>query len=392
QDKYVDLKRIRQHIQKMSGELSDISDAYIGEELYHGRAATRSRKFLEEELRPLLTRMNMSKIGTEEFEHYLHARHAPEANAEMARRNPSQKEIDAHIEEAEGKVRELEKRRGHAEATGAATASLDKALQKERAELSKWKKAQAFDGTEEERHALSGMSNAEARKFMDGLTSEKRARLEKLAAMVDAIQEKTLVTLESYGLMSRQELDEWRATYKYYIPLHRDEAHPDSVSHPIGSGFSVRGQESKARTGSNEKVTHILGHIAMQREAAITRGEKNRVAKMLYLMARQNPNEEIWKVGVRFTHPDLCALAFLALGTMMGGRMVSVGRRTEHAGQQESGGVFFKRLLKSNSRLPSCLAPRPRARRGGQATPGLSRAPVRTPNEAFPSRHPARAA
>jgi hypothetical protein len=44
-------------------------------------------------------------------------------------------------------------------------------------------------------------------------------------------------------------------------------------------------------------VTHILGHIAMQREAALTRGEKNRVMLKLYLMARQNPLPDVWKVG-----------------------------------------------------------------------------------------------
>ena len=73
---------------------------------------------------------------------------------------------------------------------------------------------------------------------------------------------------------------------------HRDEAHPDAVSHPIGQGFSTKGAASKRRTGSNEKVTNILAHIAMQRESALTRGEKNRVAKKLYLMAAQNPDPE----------------------------------------------------------------------------------------------------
>jgi hypothetical protein len=43
-------------------------------------------------------------------------------------------------------------------------------------------------------------------------------------------------------------------------------------------------------------VTNILAHIAMQREAALTRGEKNRVAKKLYLMAAQNPDPEVWTV------------------------------------------------------------------------------------------------
>lgn len=77
--------------------------------------------------------------------------------------------------------------------------------------------------------------------------------------------------------MSRESLDAWRRTYRYYIPLHRDEAHPDSGSHPVGQGFAVKGDAAKRRTGSNQQVTHILGHIAMQREAALTRGEKNHV-------------------------------------------------------------------------------------------------------------------
>lgn len=62
-----------------------------------------------------------------------------------------------------------------------------------------------------------------------------------------------------------------------------------AYSHPIGQGFSVRGEASKRRVGSNQKVTNILTPIVMQRESAITRGEKNSVAKMLYLMAMQNP-------------------------------------------------------------------------------------------------------
>src|SRR5690606_2583949 len=70
----------------------------------------------------------------------------------------------------------------------------------------------------------------------------------------------------------------------------------ESDRHPIGQGFSVKGSGSRDRVGSNEKVTNILAHIAMQREAALTRGEKNLVVKKLYLMAAQNPDEEFWKL------------------------------------------------------------------------------------------------
>ena len=56
---------------------------------------------------------------------------------------------------------------------------------------------------------------------------------------------------------------------------------PDSANHPIGQGSASKGDTAKRRTGSNQQVTNILGHIAMQREAALTRGEKNHVMRKL---------------------------------------------------------------------------------------------------------------
>ena len=103
-------------------------------------------------------------------------------------------------------------------------------------------------------------------------------------------------TLARYGLMDRASLSAWGNAYQHYVPLHRDEARPETGSHPIGQGFSVKGNASKQRTGSTEKVTNILAHIAMQREAALTRGEKNHVVKKLYLMAAQNPDKDFWEV------------------------------------------------------------------------------------------------
>ncbi|WP_273703308.1 LPD38 domain-containing protein [Candidatus Accumulibacter vicinus] len=297
QDKYVDLKRLREHIQSIGGTITDMNDAYLGEELYHKRLAHRTEEFLKAELRPLLAEMKARSVGVQDLETFLHARHAPEANAEMAKRNPNQAEIDAGQQKSTTRVRNLEQRLQSANAKGAATVALEQALNDARGELLQWNGAQAFRGTEEERRSLSGLSDAAAAAIMNGLTPERRANLDALAARVDALNEGTLQLLQSYGLMSRESLDTWRKTYQYYIPLHRDEAHPDSVNHPIGQGFSVKGDAAKRRTGSNQSVTNILGHIAMQREAALTRGEKNHVMRKLYLMARQNPLADVWKVG-----------------------------------------------------------------------------------------------
>lgn len=294
QDKFVDLKRLRQHIADLGGTVNDLNDAYTGEELYHKRLAFRTERFLEDELRPLLAEMRSRGVTIEAFERFLHARHAPEANAALAERNPSAAKLDALREDARKQVKALEQRLVHARAARSATKALEEALQLARAEAQRLAMAQAFSGPEAERRALSGMSDEEAARVMAELTPEQREAMQALAARVDAINAGTLKALQDYGLMSREALDAWRTRYQHYVPLHRDEAHADTATHPIGSGFSVKGNASRSRVGSTAEVTHILGHIAMQREAALTRGEKNLVAKQLYLMAAQNPDPDWW--------------------------------------------------------------------------------------------------
>jgi hypothetical protein len=210
--------------------------------------------------------------------------------------NPNQQMIDAGKAGADAQIKQLELALQRALAAGAAVAPIETALEEAMRERDRWTGAQAFKGTEAERLSLSGMSDQDAAAVMAALTPRRLADLKALAARVDAINAKTLDALQSYGLMDPQTLQAWRTTYQHYVPLHRDEAHPDSVSHPIGQGYSVKGDAGKRRAGSNAKVTHILGHIAMQREAALTRGEKNLVGQKLYVMAAQNPDADWWQV------------------------------------------------------------------------------------------------
>jgi len=295
-DKYIDLKNLREHIKAIGGTISDFNDAYLGEELFHKRLAKRTEDFLDKELRPLLAEMRANAVSLAEFEKYLHARHAPEANRVLAERNPNRAMIEAGRDQAKATVRDLEIQLQRATANGSATKALTEALEQAKQEASTWNSAQAFRGDEAARQALSGMSDDEAKAFIDSLNPRKQAQMLALAAKVDAMQAKTLDTLEDYGLMDKTTLNAWRKTYQHYVPLHRDEAHADSDRHPTGQGFSIKGQAAKRRVGSGEAVTNILAHIAMQREAALTRGEKNHVVKKLYLMAAQNPDDEYWQI------------------------------------------------------------------------------------------------
>lgn len=294
QDKFIDLKRIQQQIKDLGGTVSELNDAYRGEELYHKRVAKRTENFLRDEVRPLLQGLGKAKVTIEEFEKFLHARHAGEANAKMAERNPNQSELDSKRLTAEAEVKKLRNALQHARANNSSTVAIQKSLALAIAEQDQWNSAQAFKGTEDERMSLSGMSDAEANQILTGYPADKLKDLNDLAARVDKINEGTLNTLDQYGLMDKQTLKAWRNEYEHYVPLHRDEAHPDSKAHPIGQGFSTKGDAAKQRIGSNEKVTNILSHVLMQRESALTRGEKNNVVKRLYLLASQNPDDNLW--------------------------------------------------------------------------------------------------
>ena len=296
QDRFTDLKAIRDHIKALGGTISDLNDAYLGEELYHKRLAKRTEDFLAKEIKPLMAQMRSMAISRPEFEQYLHARHAPEANKVLAERNPNQAMIDKGRKDAADEVKNLRLALQTAKANGTATKAIEDSIQQAQQKLQEWNSAQAYKGTEAERNALSGMTDAEANQIMASMPTGRKQNMEVLAKQVDAMNEKTLKTLEDYGLIPKAQLDAWRKTYKHYVPLFRDDAHPETKGHPIGQGFSVRGAGMKQRTGSTSEVTNILGHIAMQREAALTRGEKNNVVKRLYLMAAQNLDPKVWKL------------------------------------------------------------------------------------------------
>lgn len=234
QDKQVDLRRAIQAVKKAAGDIEDRFDAYLQEELYHGRAAKRVEDFAENELRPLLKSMADAGVSQDDLNHYLHARHAEEANQHIADINPD-----------------------------------------------------LPDGG-------SGMTTAEAQAYLQALTPERRTSLEALAGVVDAMIDRTRGAYVGYSLESKATVDAWAAQFKHYVPLMREDK---DGGMGIGQGFSVKGPETRARTGSTRAVVDILANIALQREKAIVRGEKNRVAQALSNLALMHPNPEVWTVG-----------------------------------------------------------------------------------------------
>jgi len=235
QDKFIDLKRVIQSLNKRGKVIADKWNAYLQEELYHGRVSTRIDFFMKRQLNPVLKQMDAAGITVVDMDNYLLARHASEANAHIANVNADPS-------------------------------------------------------------ANAGMTNDEALEYMDAIPANKRQVYERIANQIDSMTKETREMMVSYGLEKQGVIDSWEHAYKHYVPLMReqDESDTGSLSFGTGKGYSVKGKTVKARIGSSKSVVDVLANIALQRERIISRGEKNRVGQSLLGLVLTNPNSDFW--------------------------------------------------------------------------------------------------
>ena len=236
QDKHIDTKRLIQTIRATGAQVMNDFNAYLKEELYHGRTASRINDFLRFELLPLVKEMDKYKIDLPELDKYLHFRHAKERNAEIAKINPSLPD------------------------------------------------------------AGSGLKDAEVDTYFRTISPNRKKQLDLIANKVDAIIKGTQQALVDGGLEEQNTIDLWNKIYAHYVPLQRSEEELDFVNHGsgLGQGYGTKGKFSRPAYGSLKTVVDVFSNIALQRERAIIRSEKARVGKALYGLALQNPNPKFW--------------------------------------------------------------------------------------------------
>jgi hypothetical protein len=228
QDKFYALKQV----QKKATIASQSQDAYLAEELYHGRARKRLDVFEDTYVQPILKLIQDSGLTMNEVESWLHARHAQEANAHL-------KSINQDMENNE---------------------------------------------------ALSGMSDEVAQSILEEHADNES--LQEIGRMVDEINDSRLNIMGYEELMPLEDIASIRDSYDHYVPLHREEV--NERMGPRGQGFNIKGKEVKRRVGSHKKVENILPHLISQYQTTLIRAEKARVHRALYKLAAQNPDSEFW--------------------------------------------------------------------------------------------------
>lgn len=244
QDRYLPLLKVQRQIEEQTGKPLPVSrNPYMGEELMTGRIGARLERLAEDHVQPLFDAMHAEKVTTEELESFLYARHAPERNARIA-------EINPEFTEGEG----------------------------------------------------SGMTDLEAAAIMSRVRKAgKMEAMERLAKRVDQIRDDALDYRVQTGLISKEEADEWRSTYQFYVPLRGfKETGTDAIPERMnrsGGGINVRGRESKQAFGRRSQADSPLAYLILQAEEAIIRGETNIVAARFYNLAKANPDKEFWSIN-----------------------------------------------------------------------------------------------
>ncbi|ELD1533077.1 hypothetical protein RJ211_003953 [Escherichia coli] len=237
QDKFQVLKAVQENIRKTGGKVDGSNNAYMAEELFHGKAENDLNVMKERYVQPLAKLLADYKIAQADLDEYLYARHAPERNAHIAKINPKMP-----------------------------------------------------DGG-------SGMTNAEAAEIMQRVrNSGKQAQYDRLAGIVDDMLARRRELIREAGLEESGVVDAWQNTYRYYVPLKGQDV-DGVVSLPrTGKGFTIGGRESRQAMGRASRAQSPSTQAIQDLSESLIRHRKNEVGNAFLKLVQDNPDKDYWQV------------------------------------------------------------------------------------------------
>jgi hypothetical protein len=237
-DKFTVLKGVQQNITDRFGEIQEDADAYLAEELFHGKVENDIRLIQENMIQPLAEKMSEYDVSLAQLDEFLYAKHAPERNRVIAQRND-----------------------------------------------------QFPDGG-------SGMTNAEAAAVIDQV--EKSGKLDQFQELADSVYqmlERRRKILKDAGLLDEETLGAWEASYRHYVPLKGWAADEKQEAMPkIGKGFAIAGKESQMAGGRKSKASSPVANAISDLSEAVLRQRKNEVGNAFLSLVQSYPNDGYWRV------------------------------------------------------------------------------------------------
>lgn len=232
------LARLKAIVNDPDVKISEESNPYLREELYHGRVDTLLQdgraqyEGIVDALNDVAGKygVNATELDTV-FNDYLIARHAPERNAKLK------------------------------------------------------------DGA-------AGITTAEARDILNDIASKPYSKdLEAVAEKFYDFNRKTLDILRDTGVITRELHETLTSQYKHYVPLNRVmDGDADLEARMVGGIMDVRGTGIRAAKGSDKEVRDVLGNATANYQDAVMRGEKNIVLNSLYKFVEDNPELDLFSI------------------------------------------------------------------------------------------------
>jgi transcriptional regulator with XRE-family HTH domain len=308
QDKFRRIMIVQEDIEHSAGKPVGLDqDFRNAEALMHGKAKEELNKS-EEKVSKIASLIKAAGIKLEKFNELLYAMHAQERNrylriastdvgASLAKLRKKLKIKPSEIAEQLG-ISTQEYLDIEANKEVLTTDNLNYLLQIYGTSSSEffYENAAVKDG--------SGMTDKEARTIlaeygMDVVDPESSQLPTKLRAAVEAVYDLTADTrqrLLDSGLETPETIEVFETTYKNYVPL-RGFAEGDLDSEIIEGGrkIEVRGREKRAK-GRKTKADDPLTQAIIANTTTIIRAEKNSVMNRFYNLAKNNPNEDVYKV------------------------------------------------------------------------------------------------
>ncbi|WP_110665222.1 LPD38 domain-containing protein [Salinicola halophilus] len=236
QDKMGRLKKTVESINARGGRVTDENNAYLAEELFHGKIENDLRQMRETYVEPLAKKLSDYDITQEQLDNYLYARHAPERNAVIAQRN-----------------------------------------------------ADMPDGG-------SGMTNADAAQILDEVQdSGKRAQYDEAAALVYGMLRESREAMRRGGLATDEMLNDWESAYQNYVPL-KGNPKGEASGGGAGQGYNIGGKESKIAGGRRSRAESPSSHAIIDATQSLVRKRKNEVGNAMLSFVTDNPDPNLWQV------------------------------------------------------------------------------------------------
>jgi len=258
--------------------IADEMDAAGQIERFSGQVTEDERRIQRQYLEPMMKYIFDNKLDYNMLNLFAYARHAPERNADIARKNA------ARYDELRQKL--LDKYDG----------DLTKATLAESKDLERYL-------TMKERFADrgSGMSNKDSAEIMnrfrdEGKYDQYNAAMKYVDDLVKATQQKMIAS----GLIEEEVVGTWNDKFSSYVPLTGwaiDEFDsPQNSPMRVGRGFSIGGKESLAALGRQTMAFPPVTNAIKQAYEKTIRARKVEVGRRFLNLVRTFKDDTLWEV------------------------------------------------------------------------------------------------